>query len=601
MPSVYHGLVRAPRARATRLQQQVGQSAGFNIDTMLSPVLGAFGVDDVSQLPAAVASKYDEVKQQLTNIPGMQPEQLASAMGPAIVNGVVDFAQGNGAAAAKMVYASMEAVMATAGGPIGAAVAAGIDATQDIMRAIGGTAHGAGDQCDQCRANGAIWYGAWNIAQHKAPATDVLADGSPDPRWVRWDNKTTRGPLVVGSDGNNDGQCADDLPTVDMSASGINRWTCGGTVSGQFLDLPYMMNGLYVAKPSGPFAFLPGASPMPVPEGTPGAAFITPYAPDSFDFAFAQQLTLLLEQYMNKPGPAPVVSSSQQVGPNQWISIPNGPSEINLRNVAESMLAGWNVTHQPGKRIQINRPWPTYTPPVTYTGPNNTGFKSGGSPVAQITTLWDPQRQPGDYVRRFILGDTRAQDVPLYLNTGPLLQSIQELFAMLPKSSGGLIHTSYKPGSSAPGFTLPSASAYAGYHSPAPPAHLAAMSLAMKSSPALAAMAMQPAAAVAVRTTKPSYVGLGTLVGVSGALTLGFPAAALGVLGVGAVAGYIEAIRELSSPPPPAHAPATKPSYVGLGAVMGLGGALAFGVPLVALGVLAVGAVAGYVQALREL
>ncbi len=537
-------------------------SASVAIDTMLSPVLGVFGVADVTQLPAAVLSKYESVKETLLNVPGMTPDQLASAMGPAVVNAGLAVFQGNPAAGVKMLYNAMLGVMAVAGGPIGAAVAGALDATQSILGAIGGYAHGAGDECQSCSQGGSIWYGGWDISQHKAPIHSTLPGSTtPDPRWIKWDNQTTHGPYVVGSDGKNDGQCADDMPTVQMS-----RWVCSqgqntGLVSGNFLDLTSMLKGVEVRRYTGGLVFTGnvGLIEMVLAAGQKHTTTLVSPPQDGFDYAFAQQLAMLLEQYMNAQGPRPVTGGTQQTGPNQWSSIPSGPGEINLRDVIENMVYGWNAIHQPGKPVQLNRPYPV--PKSTggyYTGPNNTGFyvaTTAPVPPGPNTdhNFWDPGYVPGDYARRYLLADPRSQDVPLMLNTGPLLQGIQDLFNMRPPAPTMKIEA-LRPGGggkSSPAYAAamrwPVCSAQrerllaaAGLPDDCPTkptagVHLLPIKVAM---PVKVAMPAQPPPRPA-----PSYVGLTALIGTGAALAFGLSWVALGALGVGAIVGAYEAWR----------------------------------------------------------
>jgi len=533
--------------RHIHLRQHVGQSVsasastGGAIDMMLSPVLDAFGAADVSQLPAAVGRKYEEVKKELLAVPGLTGDQLASAMGPAIVNGITALAQHNPAAATMLLYRGMESVMSMGGGPIGSAAAAGLDAVPAIVQMLGGTAHGAADECQACTSNGQMWYGGWDVWQHKAPVQPTQPDGTPDPRWIKWDNKTTHGPLVAGAGGSNDGQCADDLPTVDMGTQGLNRWVCTqsgpgtGYVSGQFLDLPYVLSGAWVGTPPSLKSFLGQAAPaLPVPAGTPGAKFVQPFPKDGFDYAVAHTIMMLLEQYMNAQGPRPVVSASQQTGQNQFTPIPAGPGEINLRDVIENMVWGWNATHEPGTRIQLNTQGPTTYVTSTWQG------KTSSMPVEDIAAFWQGRVKTGDFARRFIMNDPRAQDVPLYLNTGPLLQSIRDLYGMMPTTAPPK-KVVLLPIKTVGGKPVPSNFAT---HAVLPPP-IKVKPSSPTSHPT--GLTLHPGAAPSKSEIpppiKPSPVGMITLIGASAALAYGVPYVALPILGVGAIVGLVQALR----------------------------------------------------------
>src|SRR5208337_3524183 len=114
----------------------------IQFDFVLNPVLAAFKVSDISELPAAVKSKYDEVVNNLQNFPGMTTDALASALGPALANAGLELLKGNPAGAQQIMYNSLMGIMSTAGGPIGSAVASGLEILPTILEAIGGTAQG---------------------------------------------------------------------------------------------------------------------------------------------------------------------------------------------------------------------------------------------------------------------------------------------------------------------------------------------------------------------------------------------------------------------------------------------------------------------------
>jgi hypothetical protein len=98
----------------------------------------------------------------------------------------------------------------------------------------------------------------------------------------------------------------------------------------------------------------------------------------------------------------------------------------------------------------------------------------------------------------------------------------------------------------------------------------------------------------------------GSLISSSSAATPGaIPDIPMPTLASDAVLAAMHPIEMVSLPKPgvaaTASAPVAKPSFIGLGTLLSTAGALAFGWPLAAAGVLTVGAVAGFVEALEEL
>jgi hypothetical protein len=400
------------------------------LDDILKPVCIAFNVDDPGKLPAAVKSKYEEVKNNLTNVPGMSEDQVAAALGPALVDGSIGIFNGHPEAMANAIQNTLKGIMVTAGGPVGAAFVAGSDMLVSILGTIGGTAHGVGD--NWAPKPGEIWYGGWQIAggnlTHKPPKSAINpVTFQPDPRWIPWTNSKTKSYQIPDTANGNkpvvsDGKPvyrSDDMPTIPNVIAYPD--TGVPVVTGQFYWLPAVLNG--------------------VPKVLGGTYF--PYPKDSFDYAFAHALTVALEQYLNVQGPSLTYDS------------PPPHNAMNLRDMLENMLQGWNSIHLPGNKILLNDPKRVKSTTATTTFANKT---------TTTTTLDAPDLIPqnpkiGDLATAIIMRDPRdwqwdgdpsasfgganktgyVPDYPIYLHTGPLLQSIGELFSMKPAPAQGVV------------------------------------------------------------------------------------------------------------------------------------------------------------------
>ena len=414
------------------------------LDDVLKPICIAFNVEDAGHLPAAVKSKYDEVKTQLLNVPGMNEDQVAAALGPALVNSVVDFFNNNPRAAAEGMYNCMKGILATAGGPIGAAFVTASDMLVSILGMIGGTAHGVGD--NWAPPPGEVWYGGWQIAggsiTHKPPVAAVNpVTGQPDSRWIPWTNAKTKSYQVQDSvnhkpafDGNIPVYRSDDMPIVEN----VEAYPGTGVpmITGKFGWLAKIIFGF--DKKNAMSGITPIVTWVAGNENRHGS--IMPYPENSFDYAFAHALTLVIEQYLNVQGPSLTFAS------------PPEHSAMNLRDMLENMLAGWNMIHLPGNKILLNDPKKIVT---------NTQTSTWQGKQQTTTTLIAPAFIPqnpkiGDLATAIIMNDPRdwqysgnnpgdsfsntvatgySPDYPIYLHTGELLQSIKSLFSMKPDPS----------------------------------------------------------------------------------------------------------------------------------------------------------------------
>ena len=404
----------------------------ITFDFVLNPVLTAFKVSDISQLPAAVQQKYNDVVNNLQNVPGMTTDDLASAMGPALANAGLAVLSGNPGAAGQMLYNSLMGVMTTAGGPIGSAVAMGLSALPSILQAIGGTAQGGQGNVYNASPNGEIWYGAWNLSRKDAPLSPS------DSRWVPWTNTKSRTPITeIDSDGTwyvaGDDLAILNAPYPVTSGPLVSKKQ---VINGYSYDSPHLST---VNVPYGTGRSLDIGEDVQYVEGTGSGvtgrfawlpAVFQDYPKDSFDYAVAQHIAGLLEQYYNAQGPGiipPLYIDSSVVPIGSFGNPGYTPSqaEMSLRDMVESMLIGWNATHLPGNPIQLNGTDRLISKTTTF------GNKTTTQRVFP-SSLLHQRRRVGDVAAYCLLGDPRDQDKVLMLNTGPLLPSLVALYNSAP-------------------------------------------------------------------------------------------------------------------------------------------------------------------------
>jgi len=344
----------------------------MSTDDVLVNVLTTYGVADSAQLPTDVQSAYRDaqvfLRRQAQNLMGGD-NALTGAVGSIAANAAGALLAGDPAAAGMAVFQGAVSAMAMFGGPVGAAAALGIEIFLAAMKALP-QAHGGGGYC--AAACGDVpWQGAFILGQDSPPRSPS------DPRWVHWDNASPRafdrGKVVNGKPTIT---CSDDLPTI----GGVqNCSTRNVTVTGNFTWLPHIL---------------------------------ATRKRDSFDYALAQQVVVLLEKYLNAQGPCPTT---------MW----GVPGSVNLRDVAEGLIAGWNATHDVGGEpgaIPYDVDYRDHLEDVE--GFHGSHYKA---PTAKALMERSPDEWPGSLAGYFIANDPRDKSEIPQLHNGPPVKELRVL------------------------------------------------------------------------------------------------------------------------------------------------------------------------------
>lgn len=341
------------------------------LDQIFQLVLDHYQAADPSQLPEPIKSNWSKAKlfvdDKITSL-GIDSNAVASALGPSVAGMIGGILKNDSAAAGEAVIAGMVGVAALVGGPIGMVMGAGVAAIESAIFAVAGQAQGGKGVCDACPPQ---MYGGFDLAVEKPPT------GATDPRWIKWTNQTPR-----KMDNDKKIVCSDDCPIGSSSVPSDYIW-CG------------VSSGLRV---SGLYGWLPW--------------LIKAYPQDSYDGTLAQLTAMLLEKYINAQGPMPSI-------------VNNGGPLINLRDVAERLLDGWNAIHDSAGAgdVMIDPTDPRIMKAVTST--------FGGKTTTQVVSSLDAvisNRAPGLYAAYLINRDGRQPQQALKLHMGKLNGDLSKLY-----------------------------------------------------------------------------------------------------------------------------------------------------------------------------
>jgi hypothetical protein len=163
------------------------------VDSLLQPILTKFGANVPDELQSDARAVFSDAVGWLNrNIPddataaaaiGLSAAGTAQKLMPVVADIEAGLKSTDSMAAFTDFCMAMGALCPAAAPFIGAFVA-GVEAVVQSLEAMGAWAHGAGDPC---AANGARWFGNFDLAHELPPA------GPSDPRWVHWTDDGGRG------------------------------------------------------------------------------------------------------------------------------------------------------------------------------------------------------------------------------------------------------------------------------------------------------------------------------------------------------------------------------------------------------------------------